>query len=145
MGVNPDVFSRPIKTCSCFSCHPITAWPIMSINAAPNLNRYDPTNPHPVSVVSGWNPAEECPELTRISLGLSGITQAGEGLSMIASLRWGGWGYVCVCLCARTLRVNMCQVVKYICRHLLTCPAYKQRRIDWNVSETLDVIWFLYP
>lgn len=62
----------------------------MSINSAPTLNHHDPTNPHPVSVVSGWNPAEECPELTRISPGLLGITQAGEGLSMIASLVWGG-------------------------------------------------------
>lgn len=64
----------------------------MSVNAAPSLNRHDPTNPRPVSVVSGWNPAEECPELTRISPGLSGITQAGEGLSMIASLGWGVCG-----------------------------------------------------
>lgn len=66
----------------------------MSINGAPTLSRHDLTNPHPVSVVSGWNPAEECPELTRISPGLLGITQAGEGLSMIASLEWGG-GALC--------------------------------------------------
>lgn len=66
----------------------------MSINGAPTLSRHDPTNPHPVSVVSGWNPAEECPELTRISPGLLGITQAGEGLSMIGSLEWGG-GALC--------------------------------------------------
>lgn len=60
----------------------------------PSRNRHDPTNPHPVAVVSD----EECPELTRISPGLSGITQAGEGLSMIASLAMGwrwqwGWGW----------------------------------------------------
>lgn len=54
----------------------------------PSRNRHDPTNPHPVAVVS----AEECPELTRISPGLSGITQAGEGLSMIASLAMACWG-----------------------------------------------------
>lgn len=86
----------------------------MSINAAPSLNRHDPTNPHPVSVVSGWNPAEECPELTRISLGLSGITQAGEGLNMIASLEWGGVGgyvLVCVCVCARIgEHVSSCEI-----------------------------------
>lgn len=63
----------------------------------PSRNRHDPTNPHPVAVVS----AEECPELTRISPGLSGITQAGEGLSMIASLAmgWGGGGYVRYSVC----------------------------------------------
>lgn len=73
----------------------------MSINGAPTLSRHDPTNPHPVSVVSGWNPAEECPELTRISPGLLGITQAGEGLSMIASLEWGWGRLVQVCAHAR--------------------------------------------
>lgn len=76
----------------------------MSINAAPTLNLHDPTNPHPVSVVSGRNPAEECPELTRISLGLSGITQAGEGLSMIASLGWVGGVNMCESVCTCTWR-----------------------------------------
>lgn len=145
MGVNPDIFWRPVKTCACFSWLPITAQPIMSINAAPSLNRHDPTNPHPVFVVSGWNPADECPELTRISLGLSGITQAGEGLSMIASLGWGAVGvFVCSPVCACTLAmVAMRQVVKYIhgsvCLHVPhVYKAAKNIRYDL-ISTSLTV------
>lgn len=87
----------------------------MSVTAVDSLSRHDPTNPHPVSVVSGWNPAEECPELTRISPGLSGITQAGEGLRMIASLGWGvyGVGGMYISLYACELggdRVSSCEI-----------------------------------
>lgn len=139
--VNPDVFWRLAKTCACFSWLPITVRPIMSINASPTLNRHDPTNPHPVSVVSGWNPAEECPELTRISLGLSGITQAGEGLSMIASLGWGGWRgvgvYVCVCVC-----MGVC-ALGHRGEHVLSClPVYDDACVYWKVQKTLNIIWF---
>ena len=137
MGVNPDIFWRPVKTCACFSWLPITAQPIMSINAAPSLNRHDPTNPHPVSVVSGWNPAEECPELTRISLGLSGITQAGEGLSMIASLGWGAVGvFVCSPVCACTLRWTCIKLWNiYMVLFVYMCT---------KLLKTLYMTWFLH-
>lgn len=111
----------------------------MSINAAPSLNRHDPTNPHPVSVVSGWNPAEECPELTRISLGLSGITQAGEGLNMIASLEWGGGVGVCVSLCVRVCAyrwtcVKLWNIDGGVCLHVQ--HVYKAA---WT---EIDMVWF---
>lgn len=144
-GQSGRILETREKTCACFSWIPITARPIMSVNAAPSLNRHDPTNPHPVSVVSGWNPAEECPELTRISPGLSGITQAGEGLSMIASLGWGvcRGGRICALVCVRVhMEGNMCQVVKYIWWHLFTCAACVQCCVGQRVWKTLDMFWF---
>ena len=82
----------------------------------PSRNRHDPTNPHPVAVVSD----EECPELTGISPGLSGITQAGEGLSMIASLAMGWWGGggTCIAACARVQLEANVREKHFMCIHL---------------------------